>query len=637
MGMHGSGGMRGGSHPGAGGEKIKERKYSDRELLSRLLKYITKYKGLLSISLICITITSAITAYTPLLIKEAIDTYIFPGDMIGLLNIAIIMMSLTLLSWFVIYGQMLSMGKMGQHVIYELREDLFHKLQVLSPAYYDKNESGQIISKVLNDVDSLSQILSSSIVQVLGNVLTIGGLLLIMFYLDVQLSLITLTVIPFMFVLALVFRKIFRKYFKIARKTIGKVTEVAQESILGISVSQSFNHQDLDIKKFSRANEAYTSAMVNVAIGTSWFFPTVEFIIVIGTALLIYYSGLGIFSGFLTLGIFIAFSMILKRFFRPLQTIANFYTEIQTAVAASERIFELLDEKPDIQTISNPKKIKKLKGKITFENVVFGYKRKVPVIHDISFTINPKETIALVGYTGGGKTTHGNLLTRFYDTWKGEVKFDDVNIAELDLDWLQKQIAVVLQEPFLFAESIRNNIKFGKPEATDNDIWEVLKIVGLKDFVESLPEGLDTNVYERGVQLSNGQKQLVSFARALITDPPILILDEATSSVDLYTESLIQQALEELLKNRTSVVIAHRLSTIKNASRIFVIDEGKLVDVGTHEQLVKREGIYRDLYKIQFKDAIPDLKDRKEETFSKKRKDVKIKQVQAPIKESDFS
>jgi ATP-binding cassette subfamily B protein len=414
------------------------------------------------------------------------------------------------------------------------------------------------------------------------------------------------------------------------------VTALAQESILGIRVSKAFNHESEDKEKFEDANIAYTQAMINVAKGISWFYPTVEFVMTIGTALILYIVGINFSMGTMTLGLLFMFPMFLGRIFRPLQSLANFYTEIQNAITAGERIFQVLDETPKVTSPKKPLKLEGIKGKISFKKVTFGYKPKQPVLHDVSFTIKPGETIALVGYTGGGKTTIGNLLCRFYDPWQGSIEFDDRNLQKLDLDKVQKQIAVVLQEPFLFAGSIRDNIKYGKPDAVDADVWEVLKIVGLKEFVEGLPNSLDTNVQERGIQLSSGQRQLVSFARALIANPPILILDEATSSVDLYTESLIQQALESLLSNRTSVVIAHRLSTIRNASRIFVVDDGKIVDIGTHNELVRRKGIYRDLYKIQFKDNVPDLKVREERAFSKEIKDVKIKAPQRTVPESDM-
>ncbi|UCH32260.1 MAG: ABC transporter ATP-binding protein [Candidatus Bathyarchaeota archaeon] len=584
-------------------EQKHTRKIPDRVLVARLLKHLLVYKRRFTITVVAIVIVSLTGLLPPYLLQVAIDNYIVSSNFTGLTIISAILVSVYLVNWISAYLRTFQMSWIGENMVNDLRKQLFSHLQELSFGFYDRSEAGEIISRVTNDTDTLSQIFVQGVLTLISDVLTLVGIVAIMLLLSVPMTLAAFSVIPLLILLIFIFQSRLRKAYRATRKKIAVVTSRLEQSISGIKEIQSFTREQDAIEDFRQANVENLQANVQAGKLFALLMPAVQIVGAIGTSVVLWFGGISIISGSITLGIVIAFLLYVSKFFRPLVDLTTFYNTIQSAMSAAERIFVTLDTKPEISDAPDAVELSHVKGKIAFNHVTFGYDSDRPVLEDIDIHVEPGKTLAIVGPTGAGKSTIVKLLSRFYELQKGTVTIDGWDVRKVTLHSLHRQMGVVLQEPFLFSGTIMENLKYGKLDAADGEVEQVAKIVGIHKFIISLPQGYETDVGERGSRLSVGQRQLVSFARALLSDPPILILDEATSSVDPYTELKIKKALTVLLKNRSSLVIAHRLSTVRNADNIIVIDEGKIVEEGNHAELMKKKGMYHRLYKKQFKNT----------------------------------
>lgn len=591
--------MRGGSPVNIDG--IKGKAY-DSKLMKRLLGYVKPYKKYVVLAIFLNILVAGLGPVRPYLTKLAVDDAIVNKDYNVLLNIVLILIATLLLQAVMQYTLTYYTQLMGQKIIYDLRVKIFSHLQNLSLKYFDKTPIGRIVTRVTNDVEALNQLFSSGIVMVFSDVFNILWIFGFMFFMSWKLALITLSVLPFLFYATFLFRKKVREAYRNERKYLAKLNTYMQEHITGNSIVKIFNKEKEEFKKFLGINAEYRNALIKSVFYYATFFPVVEVLSSISIALIIWYGGGNVIQGNMTLGVLFAFIQYTEMFFRPIRDLSEKYNIMQTAMAASERIFEVLDDNTIIPNSANPKLLQNLKGEIEFNNVTFAYNQGEDVLKNVSFKINPGETVAIVGATGAGKSSIISLLTRFYDIQKGEIKIDGINIKEIDKFELRKKIAVVLQNVFLFSGNIKSNIGLNSEEITEEKITEAAKIVGAEKFINKLPKKYNEEVMEQGATLSVGQKQLISFARALAFNPQILILDEATSSIDTETEILIKKAIEKLLKGRTSIVIAHRLSTIQNADKIIVMHKGEIKESGTHQKLLAKKGLYYKLYLLQYKE-----------------------------------
>jgi ATP-binding cassette, subfamily B, multidrug efflux pump len=582
-------------------EEILGKAYDSR-LMKRLLTYIRPYRKYVIFAIIMNIVVAALPSFRPLLTKIAIDKYIAKGDYHGLFIISLILFGILFLQAIIQYFMTYYTQYLGQRTIYDLRTQLFSHIQKLSLKFFDKTPIGRLVTRTTNDVEALNQLFSSGIVMIFSDVFTIVWILVFMFSMDIKLSLVTLSVLPVLIYGTFLFRKKAREAYRDVRLHLARLNAYMQEHITGMNTVHIFHKQKEELNKFSSINKDYKQANINAIFYYAVFYPGVELLSSIAIGLIIWYGGGEIIHGTLTIGILIAFIQFTEMFFRPIRDLSEKYNIMQTAMASSERIFKLLDNKTFIHNPEKPRKLDKISGAIEFKNVWFAYNDDNYVLKDISFKINPGETIAIVGHTGAGKTSIINILTRFYDIQKGSILLDDIDIRQLDKRDLRKYISTVLQDVFLFSGNIRSNISMSNDEIPIDKIMQAAKSVGADKFISELPEKYNETVKERGATLSVGQKQLISFARALAFDPQILILDEATSSVDTETEILIQKAIEKLLIGRTSIVIAHRLSTIQSADKIIVLHKGEIKEKGNHQELLAKRGIYYKLYQLQYKD-----------------------------------
>jgi ATP-binding cassette, subfamily B, multidrug efflux pump len=539
----------------------------------------------------------------PWLVSHAIDRDISRHDGAGLARTMLALLGVYLGGALAQRAQTRRVGTTGQHVLAKIRERLFEQLQALPLAFFDKRPIGDLMSRLLSDVDTLAQLLSQGLTQLLGALLGLVGILIAMLALNWRLALVCFTIIPAMLGMTAFFAARARAAFRKTRETVGDVTADLQEEIVGVRQAQAFNRTDVNIQKFRARNAANRDANVTATGITSAFSPAIDLLSTLSMALVIGYGGWLVLHGRLTVGLLAAFLIYVQQFFRPVQLAASVYTLLQSALAGAERIYGLLDESREPDEAPDAIALDRIDGRVAFRGVSFAYDAAHPVLTDVSFEIAPGQTVALVGKTGAGKTTIASLIARFYDATAGVVLVDGHDLGQVTRRSLRAQLAMVLQEPFLFSGTLADNIAYGRPDARRDEIEAAARAVDAHGFIAALAKGYDTVLGEGGATLSQGQRQLVAFARAVLKDPRILILDEATANIDTRTEAIIQKALGALLAGRTSVVIAHRLSTIRNADLILVIDAGRIVERGTHDALVDANGIYADLYRRQFRDA----------------------------------
>ncbi len=581
------------------------------------MSYALPYWRIVLVSLVCLLANSVLQVLGPLLTKTAIDRYLvpsgenslpwleswFPPDAIAGLQFVAMLYLATIAGGLIFdFGQQYLMQWTGQRAMFDLRRDIMSRMHKLDVAYYDRNPVGRMVTRVTTDVDALNELFAQGIVTVLGDVLVLLFIFATMFKLSPSLTLLMLLVLPAAFAITVAFRRSVQAANRRIRVAVARINSFLQEHIAGVTVLQLFNREARAGRDFERVNRDHMEAYKDSIIAYGWFYPAVEFVSTLSFALLLAWGGYKVHENVLSMGILVAFFQYGMRIFRPIQDLSEKYNILQSAMAAAERIFLLLDTKEAVQSPARAKPFPELPAAIEFEDVWFAYKGEDWVLRELSFRIEPGETIAIVGHTGAGKTTITNILLRFYDVQKGVIRIGGVDIRELDPQDLRRHFGVVLQDPHLFTGTIGGNIRLGSDEMPDTAMELAAEQVNLIDFIDTLPERFNHAVRERGAGLSTGQKQLIGFARALARNPRYLILDEATSSVDTETELKVREALDRMVAGRTSVVIAHRLSTIQRADRIFVMHKGKLRETGSHQQLLAQRGIYYKLYELQYRD-----------------------------------
>jgi ATP-binding cassette subfamily B protein len=582
-------------------EEILGRAYDGR-LMKRLLTYLRPYRLYVVLGIIMSVAVSFMEAVRPWFTKHAVDVNIAQHDSKGLLVTALLFLGVIVLRGAIQFANAYLTQWVGQRTIFDLRMQVFSHLQHRGLRFYDRNPIGRLITRVTNDVEVLNEMFSSGIVMVFSDVFTIIGILYFMFSMSWQLALISLSVLPFLFWATFLFRKKAREAYRDVRIQLARINTFMQEHITGMTVDQIFSREKRTYGTFSGINGMHRDANIKSILYYALFYPGVELIGALAVGLIIWYAGGSALDGAITLGTVMAFLQFNEMFWRPIRDLSEKYNIMQTAMASSERLFKLLDDQTVVPEPAEPVPFPAMKGAVEFRNVSFAYGSEDWVLKNISFSIKEGETVALVGHTGAGKTSIISLLSRFYEFQKGEILIDGVDIRRLRSTDLRKHMAVVLQEVFLFSGDIKSNISLGSGEIPLDRVKAAARIVGANRFIEAMPGKYDEEVKERGATLSVGQKQLISFARALAFNPRILILDEATSSVDTETELLIQQAIRKLLQGRTSIVIAHRLSTIQRANKIIVMHKGEIREMGTHQELLALGGIYYKLYQLQYKE-----------------------------------
>ncbi|MBZ5505717.1 MAG: ABC transporter ATP-binding protein/permease [Acidobacteriia bacterium] len=636
-------------------EEVLGKAYDSR-LMKRLLGYLGPYKWQVVVALISIVLKAGCDVLGPFLTKTAIDKYLSSASahnhtfldaflsskpLVGIAQLGFFYFALLLVGFGLEYTQIYLMQWTGQKVMFDLRSQIFRHLQHMHIGFYDKNPVGRLVTRVTTDVDALNEMFTSGVVAIFEDVFVLAGILIIMLGMSWWLALITFAVLPLIFWATMVFRKSVRDSYRRIRTAIARINSYLQEHVTGMVVLQLFNREKRAYRSFDRVNAQHMDAFKDAIMAYALYYPVVEILSSVAIAMVIWFGGFGVLRGAVTIGVLVAFMQYAQRFFRPIQDLSDKYNILQGAMASSERVFKLLDTPIDILSPALPQKAVGA-GRIEFDHVWFAYRKLETtdeaqpaaevtsnghgsgkhgpgehdsgnhgpaeaaafdwILRDVSFTIEPGETVAIVGHTGAGKTTIISLLMRFYDIQQGAIRIDGVDIRRMDLNDLRRRFGVVLQDPFLFSGSIENNIRLGSDWITDEQIETAAENVNVADFIRSLPEGFKAPVLERGSTMSTGQKQLISFARALAHDPKILVLDEATSSVDTETEIRVREALSRMVEGRTSVIIAHRLSTIQRADKIIVMHKGHVREIGSHQELLSKRGIYWKLYQLQYKD-----------------------------------
>jgi len=620
-------------------EEVLGKAYDSR-LMKRLLGYLRPYKWQVIVALIAIVLKAGADVIGPYLTKVAVDKYLANrteahslldpflsrNPMHGIAQIAALYVGILLFSFVLEFVQTYVMQWTGQKVMFDLRSQIFRHLQKLHVAFYDRNPVGRLVTRVTTDVDALNEMFTAGVVSIFEDIFVLIGILLIMLNMSWRLALITFAVLPLIFFATSLFRKAVRDSYRRIRVAIARINAYLQEHVTGIVVLQLFNREKKSYERFREINRVHMDAYKDAIMAHAIYYPVVEILSAVAIASVIWFGGGQVLRNAVTLGVLVAFMQYAQRFFRPIQDLSEKYNILQSAMASSERIFKLLDTPAEIVTPVHPK-LPDGPGRIEFDHVWFAYRTTAQaaeeaarkgetlraidtgadsefdwVLRDVSFTIEPGETVAIVGHTGAGKTTIISLLLRFYDVQRGAIRIDGVDIRDMELADLRRRFGVVLQDPFLFSGTLADNIRLGSRWIQDEAIEIAAEQVNVADFIRSLPSGFEEEVRERGSTLSTGQKQLISFARALAHDPKILILDEATSSVDTETEFRVREALTRMVADRTSIVIAHRLSTIQRADKIIVMHKGRVREIGSHQQLLANRGIYWKLYQLQYKD-----------------------------------
>jgi len=580
----------------------------DFQVARRLLRYLKPYLRFLITALVLTLVVNLLGTLQPKFTEYAIDWFIIPRKLEGLGILVGLYVGVQFLRLVLSYFQTVLLNTVGQYAMFDIRRELYDKLQHQEVAYYDQNPVGRIMTRLTSDVDSLNELFTQGATDLLGDLVMIVAIISVMLWMDVRLTLVTLLTVPMLFAATTWFRRGARRGYDMVRTRLARINAFLQEHFAGAQTVQIFNAETKSLKKFQSINEEYRRANIETIFYYAVFFPLVDLIGAVGVALIIWYGGYRVMQNtpghtVLTLGALVAFIQYSGFLFQPIRDISDKYNVLQAAVVASHRIFRTLDLPITILSPSEPKKAGRARGHIEFRNVWFAYKGEDWVLKDVSFTVEPGQSVALVGHTGSGKTTITNLLMRFYDIQRGQILLDGVDLRNWDLKSLRQNFAVVLQEVFLFSGTVEGNIRLGRSEISEERVQWAAQEVHADRFINRLKDGYKAEVRERGAGLSVGQKQLVSFARALAFDPALLILDEATSSIDTETEQLIQRAIERVMRDRTSIVVAHRLSTIQNADRIIVLHHGEIREQGTHQELLAERGLYWKLYKLQYADG----------------------------------
>ncbi|HET92036.1 MAG TPA: ABC transporter ATP-binding protein [Chloroflexi bacterium] len=584
------------------GEEVEGRPF-DWRIILRLLTFLRPHWPRMVVAFLLMLLASGLSLVVPYLIKIAIDQHIAQGDAPALGRVALLMACAFLGLYAVTAGQQYLLSWVGQRLLATLRAQLFHHLQVLPLGYHDTHIVGVTLSRVISDVAVINELLSEGLVTLVGDLLILVGIIVTMLSMSPRLALLSFSVLPLMALATILFARRAQVAFRHTRAGIAAIVGDLAEDISGMRVIQAFAREDISHEHFDEVNRANREAHVMAMSLSFVFLPTVEFLGMLATAVVLWFGGRAVAQGELTLGVVVAFLAYVSRFFQPIRELSQLYTTMQAAMAGGERVLALLDSEPEVADAPDAFEMPPVVGRIELRDVSFSYRGETRVLHQVNLTVEPGQTVALVGPTGAGKTSIANLIARFYDVTAGGVLIDGIDVRQVGQRSLRRQMGLVPQDPFLFSGAIADNIRFGCPDALDSAVEEAARLANAHEFIAALPDGYGTEILEGGVNLSVGQRQLICIARAVLADPRILILDEATSSVDTVTEMLIQQALQRLLTGRTAIVIAHRLSTVRHADLICVVDGGRIVERGRHEELLARGGTYRELYERQFVDT----------------------------------
>ncbi len=573
------------------------------KVVGRMLAFLRPHRWKMFIALLLTLIESGLTLLSPYLIKIAIDQYITPKDQQGLITIALLIAGTFIGLFFVSSGQQYLLSWVGKQVLAKMRGDLFNHLQKLQLGYHDRRFVGVTVSRVINDVAEINELLSQGVITLFGDMVVLIGIIVVMLTMSPKLALLTFTVLPLMFFATWLFSRQARSAFRDTRSKVAAVVGDLAEDINGMRAIQAFTQEKASQARFDHVNRENRNAYIKAMSLSFVFLPAIEFLGMVATVIVLWFGGHYVLSEQVTLGVMVAFLTYVSRFFQPIQELSRMYTTFQSAMAGGEQVIKLLDTPIEIEDRPKATELKSVEGNISISHVTFRYRVDTPIVlHDINLDIAAGKTVALVGPTGAGKTTIASLLARFYDPTEGSVSIDGIDIRTVTQESLRKQVRIISQDPFLFSRTIADNIRYGAPEATIQEVEDAARLANAHEFISKMPEGYNTRILEGGVNVSQGQRQLLSIARALLTNPRVLILDEATANIDTVTEALIQDALVCLLQGRTAIVIAHRLTTVRNANWVYVVDKGRIAEQGTHATLLAKKGVYADLYERQFMD-----------------------------------
>jgi ATP-binding cassette, subfamily B, multidrug efflux pump len=580
-------------------------KIVDWDVLKRLFQFIKPYSWQFALLIFLTTLSAALVPLRPYLVQYTIDNDVVKGDYQGLLEMIYWLLALLLFQAIIQYIHTYLSGWIGQYIVKDIRIKLYDHLLRLRLKFYDNTPIGRLVTRVISDIETLSEVFSQGLASIIGDLLQLVFIMAFMFYANWKLALISLLTLPILLIATYIFKEKIKITFNVVRNAVANLNSFVQEHVTGMSIVQIFNSEEAEYEKFKRINEEHKKANIKSILYYSIYFPIADIVSATGIALLIWYgagAALAPDKTGITIGMLMAFIMYIQLFFRPIRMLADRFNTLQLGVVSTARILKLLDN-ADFTQDEGSYIPDKFKGKVEFKDVWFAYNEEEYVLKNISFSVKPGQTVAMVGATGAGKSSIVNLLTRLYPINKGQLLIDEKDVGEYNLEALRKHVGIVLQDVFLFSDTIFNNITLGNDQITREQVWEAAEMVGARNFIERMPGGLDYNVLERGAGLSVGQRQLVSFVRAMVYNPGIIVLDEATSSVDSETEELIKQAINRMMYGRTSIVIAHRLSTIQHADSILVVDKGEIKESGTHESLLALDGYYTQLYHMQYKEV----------------------------------